>query len=562
MTKHSRITSGTVLTLLGLLAVSLSGCASSRPSNISAPSGLEPAAFSGPPPITPRWAFKPWVWEDNINTQAATESLVQGYVQRGIPVGAVIVDSPWETKYNSFVWDTRRYPDPQAMIDGFHAQGIGVVLWITSFINTNSPDYALVKSRGYTVNNAQDFSWWKGTGVHLDHTNPAARAWLHGKMDPLLGMGVDGWKLDWSADFVSDPVATYLGSLPRSEFKQHYYADYFDYSRARRSLALTVSRAYSHQGGIGAPIAKSSVSWQGDFSGDFANLAKQKNYIYDSARRGYGAPGVEIGFYGDNLTKTSFLRYTQFAAMTPLMINGGRSTGADKHLPWNWDAQTVDIYRYYATLHSELASYLFSYGVEAHLTGKSIFRAVDKAASHHKLGEEVFVSILTSDATSKTVSFPAGATWIDYWNEKTVYPGGSSAVYPVPLARFPIFIKAGAILPLSVRNAVTGHGDSSYANRTTLLIYPAGVSSFTFHRPTGDGIGYSDVQVSVDEAAGSVRVTGTVVRSYILRVKSFSPPSSVQGADSWSYDGVSQYLTIRKRGDAFTIAINGLKGYG
>src|SRR5262249_20092029 len=40
------------------------------------------------PPITPRWAFEPWVWEDNTNTRASTETLVADYVSRQIPVGA------------------------------------------------------------------------------------------------------------------------------------------------------------------------------------------------------------------------------------------------------------------------------------------------------------------------------------------------------------------------------------------------------------------------------------------------------------------------------------------
>ncbi|MHC4062711.1 MAG: TIM-barrel domain-containing protein [Planctomycetota bacterium] len=69
--------------------------------------------LAGPPPICPRWAFEPWVWEDNKNTQEAALNLVKGYRDRDIPVGTIIIDSPWETAYNSFDWDKQRYPEPR-----------------------------------------------------------------------------------------------------------------------------------------------------------------------------------------------------------------------------------------------------------------------------------------------------------------------------------------------------------------------------------------------------------------------------------------------------------------
>ena len=67
------------------------------------------------PPITPAWAFEHIAWEDSINTTEGAKALVEGYLQREIPVGAVIIDSPWSTTYNDFNWDTQRYSDPKAV---------------------------------------------------------------------------------------------------------------------------------------------------------------------------------------------------------------------------------------------------------------------------------------------------------------------------------------------------------------------------------------------------------------------------------------------------------------
>src|SRR5689334_10596574 len=63
-----------------------------------------------PPPIeTPRWAFRPWISKD-ISDGADTRAFVEGFASRDIPVGVVVLDSPWETHYNTFVVDENRYP--------------------------------------------------------------------------------------------------------------------------------------------------------------------------------------------------------------------------------------------------------------------------------------------------------------------------------------------------------------------------------------------------------------------------------------------------------------------
>ncbi len=526
------------------------------------------AGGSGPPPgttppLTPRWAFEPWAWEDNTNTRQSTESLISGYLSRQIPVGAVIVDSPWETAYNTLAWDTTRYPSPQAMISGLHAQGVKVVMWLVAFVDTDAPQYAMVKQQGYGINGSADATWWKGTGIHVDITNPAATTWWNSLLGGVLADGIDGWKLDRGADYVGDPIRTMAGSMSALDFKKRLSADFFDYTVSKNPNGIVLVRPYAAmQSGVGSDLSKCSMGWVGDHDGGFAGIATQMNDVYTSAQMGFGAPGVEVGGYFMNApTKNSLIRYAEFGALTPLMENGGSNGGLTQHLPWFWDAETVTIYQYFATLHSELGSYNFSYGVDAHLTGTSIIRAPDKTRTQHLLGDQLFTSIITTDVTTKMVSFPAGSSWIDYWNEDMVYAGGSSVTYSAPLARYPLFIKTGAVIPLDVKTAVTGHGDATSAGKVTLSIYPQGRSAFTFHRPLGEGTSYTDVAIGVDAASGTITVTGGAVASYRLRVKSLQAPTAVTGADSWSYDAASKTVVADKQGSTFTVVVGGLKGY-
>jgi alpha-glucosidase (family GH31 glycosyl hydrolase) len=92
------------------------------------------------PPITPKWAFEQIVWEDNINKRSSAELLIDLHLKHSMPVGAIIIDSPWSTAYNNFDWDTIRYPKPSEMISNFQKHNVKTILWLTGCVNINSKD--------------------------------------------------------------------------------------------------------------------------------------------------------------------------------------------------------------------------------------------------------------------------------------------------------------------------------------------------------------------------------------------------------------------------------------
>jgi alpha-D-xyloside xylohydrolase len=159
------------------------------------------------------------------------------------------------------------------------------------------------------------------------------------------------------------------------------------------------------------------------------------------------------------------------------------------------------------------------------------------------------------------VALPETGNWIDYWNEDKVYKTGSTFEYAAPLDRCPIFIKPGAIIPMNVTTALTGHGDQRSAGKETIVIYPYEKSSFVYHRPMGDGIKYSNVNIKVDEAKGTIIVKGRRKADYRLRIKCFTKPESVKGVDSWRYDAESKYIIADKKAKSLKIKIKPLDAY-
>ena len=88
---------------------------------------------------TPRWAFRPWISKD-ISDGADTRAFVAGFRERDIPVGVVVLDSPWETHYNTLVPNEARYPAFADMVAELHAQDIRIVLWTTQMVNRTAFD--------------------------------------------------------------------------------------------------------------------------------------------------------------------------------------------------------------------------------------------------------------------------------------------------------------------------------------------------------------------------------------------------------------------------------------
>lgn len=527
------------------------------------------------PPVTPRWAFEPWIWEDNGNTKGSVMELIYGYEYHNIPAGVILIDSPWQTGYNTFEPDSVRYPDFGEMIDQLHKRDYRVIFWMTGMFNISArgvsvakhPHYDWLKEQEYVVDNGTAYDWWKGKGIHIDLTNEEATDWWHKQMDNVLKHGIDGWKMDGSPSALNNTVLTSKGEMPIDDFLPLYYKDVYEYTTSQNPNAIIFARPYSHQSpaenSFEAPIPSCAVGWCGDFEAGWKGMQFQMDNIYRSAQAGYGALSCEVGGYRhySRSNKPQFIRYTQFGAFTPVMINGGVNGGLSNHLPWFYDDETVDIYRYYATLHSELVPYIFSYNVEAHLSSETIIIDSDIEKAQHKLGEEIFVSPVVTDDLFKHVHFPDQDYWIDYWKQEKVYSPDTSLYYSVSMKKTPLFIKAGAIIPMNVKNDVTGHGNSSSQGKQTLMIYPYKKSQFVFHQPLGDGVDYTNITITVDEQKGTINVSGSSPENYRLRIKCFEKPQSIKGVSSWEYSNEQNVIVCDVKGDSFSVEIRGLIAY-
>ena len=86
------------------------------------------------------------------------------------------------------------------------------------------------------------------------------------------------------------------------------------------------------------------------------------------------------------------------------------------------------------------------------------------------LWRDIYVSPVVENVTSMTVTFPKDDVWVDYWDHNVTYNGGTSVDYSVPLDRFPIFLRAGSMIPLHVHDSISVFGDERFSDFLTFYV--------------------------------------------------------------------------------------------
>ncbi len=474
------------------LTLALSINPGNHPSNaedLAAKVGLFQNSFdTSHPAVAPPWSLRPWMWEDDLNTADAVWDLVDGCRDHDLPLGAVLIDSPWSTRYNNFRFDEQRYPKPREMIDALHVRDVRLVLWMTNFINT--PDsladapgddedlYAIGKERGYFVNDGVPIRWWKGTGALIDYTNPAAVEWWHRIMDRSLSLGVDGWKMDGSAEmFLLTPRKTSRGTLTVRDYMDLYYRDALHYGRSCRSDFVTMVRsvdiANTRTDQAHAPFDAAPLTWVGDQRHSWTDkgIDEALRSAFRALELNYPSVSSDTGGYqgvskNPGMPRLLYLRWAQWNALTPFFLIGGH----DEHRPWKYDPEFFRIFRKYLWLHQELVPFFYSQQIQASLReGKLMHTGPGK--HEYLLGDALLAGVMSDPEPRREIVFPAGE-WLDYWDNRVSYQGGTTHTVDVPEDRSPLFVKRGSVICLDVVNDAAGHGGPSSKGWRTLDVYP------------------------------------------------------------------------------------------
>jgi alpha-glucosidase (family GH31 glycosyl hydrolase) len=164
-------------------------------------------------------------------------------------------------------------------------------------------------------------------------------------------------------------------------------------------------------------------------------------------------------------------------------------------------------------------------------------------------GEAFLVAPVYQDEDVRDgIYLPAG-TWTDYWTGERHHGPVRLHGYPAPLERLPLFVKGGSIIPMWPEG--TQSWQTRDTGRLDLDVYPDGTSTFTLYEDDGVTRAHTrgeyaeqtftctasehEVHLTIGAPSGAYAGQPTA-RRYLVRLHGTRRPATVVGAASWHHD--------------------------
>ncbi|HWR95700.1 MAG TPA: TIM-barrel domain-containing protein [Arenimonas sp.] len=435
-------------------------------------------AVTGRQPLPPRWAFGNFASRFGYRNEAEVRATAARFKQTGFPVDALILDLYWfgpdiKGHMGNLAWDKNAFPDPEGLIADLKKDGINTILVTEPFILTSSKRWDEAVAAGAITPGPdckpKTFDFYFGNTGLIDVFSPKAQDWFWGIYRGLKKQGVAGWWGDLGEPEVHPGDSRHLagsGDAVHNAYghqwaKMVYENALKDTPEERPFIMMRSGFAGSQRYGM--------MPWTGDVSREWGGLKPQVELALQMSLLGLAYTHSDLGGFagGEKFDPELYIRWLQYGVFQPVY-----RPHAQDHIPSEpvfHEAAVQDILRPYVNLRYRLLPYNYSLAYRNSLTGMPLMRPlffsdesnaelIDDAKTYF-WGDAFLVTPVTEPgATAVSVTLPKGV-WFDYWTDAK-QDGGRRIDAPVSLQTIPVFVKAGAFIPMAAEMANTSQYDS------------------------------------------------------------------------------------------------------
>lgn len=461
------------------------------------------ARLTGRPEMPPLWSFGYQQSHRTLSGPEEVQWVARTLREKRLPcdtliyLGTGFTPSGWNTLNGEFTWNPTVFPDPDAMLRELHALDYRVVL------------HAVLEGRrltGAVSDPCPDPPEPGETGFGRDWPDEQRVACYWPIHRPIVEQGVDGWWPDQGDG---------LDAESRLARIRMYYEGMQLYRPDERPFAL-------HRNGYAGMARYAPFLWSGDVYSTWETLETHVSVAINTGLSGIPYWGTDIGGFVPTPEYTGELhvRWFQFGAFCPLFRAHGRTWHL--RLPWGWNtgelghdeianyrggagnpdlselhnAEVEPICKKYLELRYRLMPYLYTAVRETHDSGLPIMRALwlhypnDRVAAargdEYLWGRDMLVAPVVEPRVRRRRLYLPRGTWYDFWTEERVH-GGREISRPVDLETTPLYVRAGAILPMGPVKQYTGEDVDS---PLTLIAYPGADGQGSVYEDDGRSFGY------------------------------------------------------------------------
>ncbi len=435
--------------------------------------------------------------------------------EKEIPADVIYLDIHYMDRYKVFTWDEERFPSPEKLITALRDEGFHVVVIVDPGIKIEPgyPYYEEGKEKDlflkYPDGEPYSGQVWPGWCHFPDFTRPETRDWWGSSLETYLSIGVEGiwndmnepatWgqqvpnlvEFDWEGHGATHQKARNVYGM---QMARSSYEGTRRLMKNRRPFILTRS-AY-------AGAQRYSAIWTGDNVASDEHLMAGVLLLSNLGLTGMAFTACDIsGFWGDS-SPALFARWITVGAFSPFMRTHSMVESRDAE-PWSYGETVEEISRNYIQFRYRLLPYLYSTFYEATQNGMPVVRTLaidhphdpqvyDKRYQYQYLfGDSILVAPAESTKEITKVYLPPGR-WYDFYTGR-LEEGGREVYAESPVARLPLFVRAGAVIPMqTVRN----HTEEQITGPLQVHVYAGGdaSSSFLYYEDDGETFDYEQGQ--------------------------------------------------------------------
>ncbi len=462
--------------------------------------------LTGPAPLFGKWAYGYWQCKNRYASQQELLDIAGKYRSLQIPLDNIVQDWFWWNVMGDPVWN-KNYPDPPGLVKQLHNENVHLMVSVWPFFRPGSPVYDDMEKRGYFIAESITGGFHPKGSALYDAFNPDARKYYWNLMNgALFKIGVDAWWLDTTEPetegretniMVTNKVAAGNGARYANEFPLMTTTAVYQGQRA----ASNQKRVYilSRSGFAGIQRNGASV-WSGDINPNWETFRRQIPAGLNLALSGIPYWTTDIGGFvdanpDDPAYRELYVRWFEFGAFCPIFrAHGTRITNQNEI--WAYGPEAQKILTDYDRLRYRLMPYIYSQAWKVTSEGATIMRPLvmdfrtdvraQNTGDEFLFGPSLLVSPVTEQgATVRHMYLPA-AGWYNFWSG-SLEKGGQAIDTPAPLERLPLFVRAGAILPLGPD---LQYAAQKAADPLEIRVYRGADGDFTLYEDENDTYNY------------------------------------------------------------------------
>ncbi len=427
--------------------------------------------LTGRTPMPPLWSlgFQQSRW--GYDSQEQLMEIAQNFRKKRMPADVIVSDINYMDAYKVFTW-SNKFPDVKDMLSQMKSMGFDMVTIIDPGIKVEK-GYAAYEE-GLAGNHFATYPGgktyighvWPGRCHFPDFTKSLTRQWW-GKnfQEPYINKGVRGFWNDmnepaaWGREFPN------LIEFGEGKNKKTLYTVKNTYGllMAKATYEGTKSgmngqRPFVLTRASYAGIQKYSAQWTGDNVSSDEHMLLGFRLLNSMGVSGIPFTGMDIGGFMGNPSPELFIRWLSLAVYSPLFRNHTHF-GYNYREPWLFGEYNTDKIRTVLERRYQLLPYLYSSFYQSNQIGLPINRMLPIEYTHDSkvydtkfqnqflFGEALLVCPVASTQQSVEVYLPGQEQWYRLSDDKS-YKGGAAHWVSAPIEQPPVFVKAGAIIPM------------------------------------------------------------------------------------------------------------------